>query len=159
MPTRLPAKETVSWGQAPVWYHSPLEAVQTVEGRAVGDREAPGRHDAIGGGEARAVVGGDPPASCCLVEGRLGDGLPEPDVPAEIEPVRHMLQVAQDLRLGGEALAPPPLLLQCVGELVRILDTIEVAAGAGIAVPVPGAADSRCPASKTRTESPIERSR
>ena len=118
-----------------------LEAVQAVEGRPIGDGEAPRRHDAIGGAEPGAVVGGDVPAPRRLVEGRLGNGRAEADVPAEVEPVRHMLQVAQDLGLGGEALAPPPLLLERVGELVGVLDAVEIAAGARVTVPVPGAAD------------------
>ncbi|MEJ7720541.1 MAG: hypothetical protein WKF58_08890 [Ilumatobacteraceae bacterium] len=65
----------------------------------------------------------------------------ELDVPAEIEPVGDVVGVAQDLGLRGVALAPLPLLLQVVVERVRVVHALDVAAGAGIAVPVPGAAD------------------
>ena len=122
-----------------------FEAVQAVEGRPVDGREAPGGHDAIGGGEPRAVLGGDAPAPRHLVEDRLGDRRLEADVTAEVEPVRHVLQIAQDLRLPWVALGPPPLLLELVRELVGVLDAIGVAAGAGVAVPVPGAADPAAP--------------
>ena len=117
------------------------EAVQTVEGRSIGDGEAPGRHDAIARAEARvpsSVAMRQHPAASSKVASVTVCA--EPDVPAEVEPVRHMLQVAQDLGLRGEALAPAPLLLERIGELVRILDAVEVAAGARVTVPVPGAA-------------------
>ena len=121
------------------------EAVQAVEFRPVGGGKTPGGHDAIGGGEPGAVIGRDPPASRRLVESRFGDARPEPDIAAEVEAVRHMLQVAQNLRLCGEALGPAPLLLQRVRELVGILDAVGIAAGAGVAVPVPGAAHPASP--------------
>ena len=66
----------------------------------------------------------------------------ELDVAAQVEPVGHVIGVAQQLRLGGVALAPVPLLLQRVRELERVLHALHVAARAGIAVPVPGAADA-----------------
>ena len=52
-----------------------------------------------------------------------------------------MIDVAQDLRLRAVALRPLPVLLQIVGERERVLQAVDVAAAAGIAVPVPGAAD------------------
>ena len=122
-----------------------FETVQAVEGRAVDGREAPGGHDAVGGREPRTVLGGNPPASCRIVEDGFGDRRLELDVAAEVEAIRDVLQVAQDLRLPRVALGPPPLLLELVRELVGILDTIGITAGAGIAVPVPGAADAAAP--------------
>src|SRR3546814_14825360 len=53
-----------------------------------------------------------------------------------------MLGVTQNLRLGGVALAPRPFLLQRLGELVGVERALHIAARAGIAVPVPGAADA-----------------
>ena len=53
-----------------------------------------------------------------------------------------MLDVAQDLRLGGVALGPAPLLLELVGEGVGVVQALDVAAGARVAVPEPGAADA-----------------
>ena len=122
-----------------------FETVQAVEGRAIDGREAPGGHDAIGGAKPRAVLGGNPPASCRVVEDGFGDRRLESDVAAEVEAVRDVLQIAQDFRLPRIAFGPPPLLLELVGELVGILDAIGIAAGAGIAVPVPGTADAAAP--------------
>ena len=81
------------------------------------------------------------PASGALVERRRGHPRAEPDVAPQVVPIRDMVGVAQDLRLGGVALAPLPFLLQRAVELERVLHALDVAACAGIAVPVPGAAD------------------
>ena len=64
------------------------------------------------------------------------------DVAAQVEAVGHVVGVAQELGLGGVALAPLPLLLQRLVELVGVLHALHVAARTGIAVPVPGAADA-----------------
>src|SRR4030088_3086534 len=77
-----------------------------------------------------------------LVEPGLGDPGLEPDVAAQVEAVGDVVGIAQDLGLGGVALGPFPFLLQLGRELVGILDAFDVAARAGIAVPVPGAADA-----------------
>src|SRR5271165_1075243 len=53
-----------------------------------------------------------------------------------------MVGIFQDLRLRRVALAPVPFLLQLVGKGVGILHALDIAARAGIAVPVPGAADA-----------------
>src|SRR5437588_483648 len=52
-----------------------------------------------------------------------------------------MVDVTQNLRLRTVALGPTPLLLQFVGEGIRILHAFDIAATPGIAVPVPGPAD------------------
>ena len=54
-----------------------------------------------------------------------------------------MIQVPEDLGLRRVALAPGPLLLELLGERVRVGHALDVAAGTGVAVPVPGAADVR----------------
>ena len=66
----------------------------------------------------------------------------EGDVPAQVEPLGNMVGVAEDLRLTGVALRPFPFLLQFVGETVGVLHALDIAAGAGVAVPVPGAANT-----------------
>ena len=78
-----------------------------------------------------------------LVEHGAFDAGVELDVGAQIEPVRDVVGVFQDFRLRRVALAPVPFLLQFVGERIGILHAFDVAARAGIAVPVPGAADAR----------------
>ncbi|CAM5270413.1 hypothetical protein SSPIM334S_08549 [Streptomyces spiroverticillatus] len=57
------------------------------------------------------------------------------------EPVGDMVQVLHDLGLGGVLLAPVPLLLELLVEGVRVVEGLHVAACAGVAVPVPHAAD------------------
>ena len=76
----------------------------------------------------------------------------ELDVAAQVEAVGDVVGVAQDLGLGGVALAPLPLLLQLVGELVGVLHALDVAARARIAVPVPGAADAAAGLEHARRE-------
>ena len=66
----------------------------------------------------------------------------ELDVAAQIEPVGHVVEVGEDLGLAGVALAPLPLLLEFVGELVGVLHALDIAAGTRIAVPVPGTPDA-----------------
>ena len=77
-----------------------------------------------------------------LVEGRRRDARVERDVAAQVEPVGNVVGISQDLGLRGVALRPFPLLLQLLGELIGVLHALHVAAGAGVAVPVPSAADA-----------------
>src|SRR3981189_3218706 len=60
----------------------------------------------------------------------------------QIETVGDMVGVFQDLGLRRVALAPVPLLLQLFRERIGILHALDVAARAGIAVPVPGTTDA-----------------
>ena len=87
----------------------------------------------------RSVV--DRPAVRRLVEDGGDHSRLELDAPAQVEPVRDMVGVAEYLRLGGVLLGPLPFLLELFGERVRVVQALDVAAGAGVAVPVPGAAD------------------
>ena len=61
---------------------------------------------------------------------------------AQVEPVRHVVDVLQNFRLGGVPLGPVPFLLELVRERVRVVHALDVAARARVAVPVPGAADA-----------------
>src|SRR5581483_5715921 len=62
-------------------------------------------------------------------------------MPAEIEAVGDVGEIAQDFRLLGIAQAPRPLLRQFLRERVAVVVALAVAARAGIAVPIPDAAD------------------
>src|SRR4030095_6608953 len=62
--------------------------------------------------------------------------------PPQVESVRDVVDVAQDLRLGGVALGPLPLLLELLREGVRIVHALDVAAGASISGAVTGAPDA-----------------
>src|SRR3979490_699292 len=76
-----------------------------------------------------------------LIERGTFDPRAELDVGAEIKTVGGVVGVLQDLRLRRVALAPVPFLLQLLRERIGILHAFDIAACAGIAVPVPGAAD------------------
>ncbi len=65
----------------------------------------------------------------------------ERDVAPEIESISDMLQVAQRLGLGCEVLAPVPVVEQLGGERVPVRVALRIKPGAGVSVPVPGAAD------------------
>jgi hypothetical protein len=97
----------------------------------------------VAGGDPVAAVGLGGPGVGVLVEAHDRDARVERDVPAQVEAVGHVVEVAQDLRLGGVALGPGPLLHELVGEGVAVVDALDVAAGAGVAVPVPHPTDIR----------------
>ena len=65
----------------------------------------------------------------------------EPDVAAQVELVRDMVQIALGVRLRREVLVPVPLLEQLLRERVTVGPALRVETRARIAVPVPGAAD------------------
>ena len=117
------------------------ETLDALDRRPARDGQAAGRHDQEARRSSGAPVGPHLPAVVLLVEGGAGDAGLERNVPAQVEAIGHVVQVAQDLRLSGVALAPVPLLLKLLGERVRVGHALDVAAGTGVAVPVPGAAD------------------
>jgi len=117
------------------------ETVAAGEVGGVRGRQAAGRHHAPGRGHPVAGLGLQHPAPPRLVEDGGGHPGVEADVPAEVEAVGDVLGVAQDLGLRGVFLAPCPLLLEFLVELVGVLDALDVAPGPRIAVPVPGPAD------------------
>ena len=56
---------------------------------------------------------------------------PELDVPAQVELVGDVVQVAQGLRLGGEVLLPVPFVEQLLGERVAVGPALRVEAAPG----------------------------
>jgi len=70
----------------------------------------------------------------------LDDALAELDVGLKVEAFGAELEVAQDLVLLRIALGPVPFLQQVLVERVTVDVAVRVAARAGIAIPVPGAA-------------------
>jgi hypothetical protein len=83
--------------------------------------QTPGRHDAIACGELGTVAGADAPACGGLIQDGNVDPRVELDVAPEIEPIRNMVRITQDLRLRGVSLRPIPVLLQLFRELIGIL--------------------------------------
>src|SRR4030095_11214029 len=59
----------------------------------------------------------------------------------QVELVGHVVEIAQRVGLGGEMLGPLPFLQQLLGEGIAVGPALRIEARAGIAVPVPGAAD------------------
>ena len=129
-------------GPRPVWYVAPAK---------ISSPSSPGRFGVdrhpVAITQKRAVsrvalVGGHGPRRRALVEdGRLDPRL-ELDVAPQVEPVGDEVEVAQDLGLRRRSARSTPLPLQLLGEAVRVLDALDVAARAGVAVPVPRAADA-----------------
>ena len=113
------------------------EGLGTGDRRLVHLRQAAGRRHQVAGRDRGTIRCVDDPAVPALVEaGPLHPGA-ELDVAPQVEAIRDVIEVALQLRLGGEPLGPVPLLLQLLGERVAVIPTLHVAAGAGIAVPVP----------------------
>jgi hypothetical protein len=92
-------------------------------------------------GDRRAAAGAELPALGLLVPSGFGDLGLEAEVAAQIVAVRDEAEIAQDLGLGRVFLRPGPDLVEFRIERVAVVDGLDIAARAGIAVPVPGAAD------------------
>ncbi len=130
----------------------PFEIIHAREGRAVRRRQAANRHDAEFRGDPVAVVGLDQPAIGVLVEGRRGDAGVEHDLAAQVEAIGDVVGVSEDFRLRRIFLRPVPFLVQLFGEREGVLHALDIAAGAGIAIPVPGSADAAAGLKDPRVE-------
>jgi hypothetical protein len=112
------------------------------KGRAVRRRQTADRHDAEFCGDPIAAIRLDQPAIGILVEGCRRDAGIEHDLAAQVEAVGDVVGISEDFRLRRILLRPVPFLVQLFGEREGILQALDVAAGAGIAIPVPGPADA-----------------
>src|SRR5262249_25914082 len=108
----------------------------------VGPRQATGGHDAELRRHGVAAIGGDLPGPGAGVPRRRRHPRVELDVAAEVEAVCDVVQVPQDLGLGGVALGPRPLLLDLGRERIAVVHRLDVAAGPRIPVPPPRSADA-----------------
>ncbi len=118
------------------------ERLEAGDARRVRRGEAARGEDHVLRRHAVAIARAHRPAAGRFVEVRRLDARGAADVAPQVEAVRHVVQVAEDLRLRGVELAPLPLLLQLLRPLVGVLEALHVAARAGVAVPEPGAADA-----------------
>jgi hypothetical protein len=82
------------------------------------------------------------PALPCLVVVRRHDAGVQLDVAAEIVTVGDAIEIRADLRLGGKAFGPGPLLLKLRPERIRVHDGLDVAPRARVAVLVLRSADA-----------------
>ena len=120
----------------------PAEVVHAREDRAVRRRQTADRHDAEFCRDPVAAIRLDQPAIGVLVEGRRRDAGIEHDLAAQVEAVGDVVGVSEDFRLRRILLRPVPFLVQLLGEREGILQALDVAAGAGIAIPVPRSANA-----------------
>jgi len=91
---------------------------------------------------APAILQDDLPAARVLLIMRRRDAALELDVAAQVELVGNMVQIALGLGLTSEMLLPVPFLQEFLRKGVAIGPALRIEACAGIAVPVPGAADA-----------------
>ena len=118
-----------------------LEVLDAIDLRRLGRGETAGGHDVVAAGYGRAIVGRELPAFRGLIPIRRRDLGAKADVAPQIIAVGDEAEVAQDFGLGCVFLRPLPRALQLRIEGVAVVDGLNVAACAGISVPVPGAAD------------------
>ena len=118
-----------------------LESLDAVDARQRMRRQRPEGRDQKRAAGALTAFQSHIPARFGLVPRGSNDTTLKLDVALEIEPVGDVLQILERLGLGLEMLLPVPLLQQLVGESVAVGVALGVEARAGIAVPVPGAAD------------------
>ena len=115
-----------------------LEALHTPDAGQFGGGEDAVGQDHVPGLHGVAPLGVDGPTAGVLVPLRLGHRRVEQAVVVELELLRHLLAVLEDLEPGGELHGGDVLHLFQQREVGVRLD---VAGDAGIAVPVPRAAD------------------
>src|SRR4030081_1782620 len=118
-----------------------LEVLDAIDLRRLGRGETAGGHDIVAARYGRSIVGREQPASRGLIPGRRRDPCAKADVAPQIIAVGDEAEVAHDFGLGCVFLRPFPRALQLRIEGVAVVDGLNVAARAGISVPVPGAAD------------------
>ena len=96
-------------------------------------------------------------ASSKVADGHAGV---ETDMRAQTEAIGDVVGVSEDLGLRRIFLRPVPLLVEFFREREGILHALDVAARAGIAVPVPGAADAAAgfidPRGKAKPAQPVQ---
>ena len=139
----------------------PFEALEAGEVRFLRRRQVADGEDEVAGVVLDVAVGRDRPAVGIVVVAGCGDGRVEVDVGPKGQAIGHELEVAQDLGLGRIPLRPRPLVEQLLRERELVVDALDVAAGARVAVPVPGPADAAAPLGQPHLEAepaqPVER--
>ncbi len=117
------------------------ERLDAGDGRHGRGREHADSGDQQASRVAPAVLQDDVPAARVLLVVCSGHPALELDVAAQIELVGDIVEIALGLRLAREVLLPIPLLQQFRRKGVAVGPAFGIEARAGIAVPVPGAAD------------------
>lgn len=84
----------------------------------------------------------DVPEIAFVIEAHASDRIGKANVFAQSKPVSHMIGVAFEIGLSRKIFRPSPFLLQILVKAIGIFDALNIHARAGIAVPVPRAADT-----------------
>ena len=142
MPTRRPVKSTPFCGHRPVWKVLPAKSRRPGKAGVLAADRQPVAMIRKRVSNTSPCVRLDRPAVRVLVVVRARHAGLELDQRQQIETRRHVLGIREDFRLRGIPFAPHPLLLQRLRELVAVVEALDVAAAAGITIPVPGAADA-----------------
>src|SRR5262249_28228520 len=119
-----------------------LEALDAFDARHGRCRQGADRGDQEAAGVTAAVVQRHVPAPRLLAPMSRRDAAPELDVAAQVELVGNVVEIAQRLRLAREMLGPMPFVKQVLREGKAVGIALGSEARAGVAVPVPGAADA-----------------
>ena len=138
----------------------PPEIVAPLDPRQRRRRQRSNRGNQESRAELAAVLQGNAPAPRALIVSRRRHPAAKLDIAAQVELVGDIIEVAQRLRLTGEMLGPLPFLQQLLRERIAIGIALRIEARAGIAIPVPGAADIGAsleyPHAKTLFAQPVE---
>ena len=118
-----------------------LEIVAPLDPRQGRRRQRPDRGDQEPRAEAAAVLQRDGPAPRSVLVNRRRNPAAKLDVAPQVELVGDMVEIAQRFRLAGKMLRPVPFLQKLLRKRVAVGIALRIEARAGIAVPVPGAAD------------------
>src|SRR6476619_6854750 len=132
-PTRLPARSMPPAGHFEVCRMGPRKLSWPSKGCSIGAESMPAQL-------TKNWASITSPASVVLVEVGAGDGGGELDVLAQVEPVGDVVQPALDLGLTGELLAPAPVLVELLVEVVLVDVGLAVEPRPRVAVPPPGSA-------------------
>ena len=141
MPTRLPSSATRLVRPVKRMEGLALEVLDPLDARHRRRRQQPQGHDDEARGELASVAREDVPPVLVLVKVRGFHVAVELHVLPQTELVGDVVQVLQVLGLTGEGLLPVPLVEELLRERVPVGIALGVEAGAGIAVPIPGAAE------------------
>jgi hypothetical protein len=118
-----------------------LERIASLDARQGGRGERTDRSHKKAARMLATVFQRDAPVSRILIVNRSDNPAPELDVTPQVELVGNMVAIAQGFRLAGKVLGPFPFLQQFLREGIAIGIAFGIETRAGIAIPVPGAAD------------------
>src|ERR1700722_1714302 len=122
--------------------HLALETLVARERRLIGGgQNAEARHDEFGR-KSVALVRLDVPTVCLFVEMGCCNRRREDQVLAQVEAIRDMFQIGADFGLARISLGPLPFPVEFCVEAVAIDPAFGVGARAGVAVPIPSAANA-----------------